>query len=200
MYPDMKDSMNTVTTQRQKIHPHKLLLWIAICSICMMFAGWTSAFLVRKAQGNWLLFPMPISFWISTFVILVSSATMHLTVGAFKKRNMKLYKTLFAVTTLLGILFMVLQFRGFYELHQSGITLASNGDGVSGSFIYVISGIHILHMLGGVIALVIMYLVVNFRKKTKIYSSTGLEILSTYWHFVDVLWIYLFLFFLFNQK
>jgi len=196
----MKDSMNTVTTQRQKIHPHKLLLWIAICSICMMFAGWTSAFLVRKAQGNWLLFPMPISFWISTFVILVSSATMHLTVGAFKKRNMKLYKTLFAVTTLLGILFMVLQFRGFYELHQSGITLASNGDGVSGSFIYVISGIHILHMLGGVIALVIMYLVVNFRKKTKIYSSTGLEILSTYWHFVDVLWIYLFLFFLFNQK
>ena len=196
----MKDSMNTITTQRQKIHPHKLLLWIAICSICMMFAGWTSAFLVRKAQGNWMLFPMPISFWISTFVILVSSATMHLTVGAFKKRNMKLYKTLFAVTTLLGILFMVLQFRGFYELHQSGITLASNGDGVSGSFIYVISGIHILHMLGGVIALVIMYLVVNFRKKTKIYSSTGLEILSTYWHFVDVLWIYLFLFFLFNQK
>ncbi len=169
----MKDSMSTITTQRQKIHPHKLLLWIAICSICMMFAGWTSAFLVRKAQGNWLLFPMPLSFWISTFVILASSATMHLTVGAFKKRNMKLYKTLFALTTLLGVLFMVLQFRGFYELHQSGITLASNGEGISGSFIYVISGIHILHMLGGVIALVIMYLVVNFRKKTRIYSSTG---------------------------
>ena len=105
-----------------------------------------------------------------------------------------------ASTTFLGVAFMLLQLYGFYQLGQSGITLASNGDGVSGSFIYVISSVHILHMLGGVIALVVMYLVVNFSKKTKIYSSTGLEILSTYWHFVDVLWIYLFLFFLLNQK
>ena len=192
--------MNTVSAQRQKIHPHKLLLWIAICSICMMFAGWTSAFLVRKAQGNWLLFPMPWSFWISTIVILTSSVTMHLTLLSFTQRNMKLYKAMLALTTFLGVAFMLLQLYGFYQLGQSGITLASNGDGVSGSFIYVISSVHILHMLGGVIALVVMYLVVNFSKKTKIYSSTGLEILSTYWHFVDVLWIYLFLFFLLNQK
>ena len=192
--------MNTVSAQRQKIHPHKLLLWIAICSICMMFAGWTSAFLVRKAQGNWLLFPMPWSFWISTIVILTSSVTMHLTLRSFTQRNKKLYKAMLALTTFLGVAFMLLQLYGFYQLGQSGITLASNGDGVSGSFIYVISSVHILHMLGGVIALVVMYLVVNFSKKTKIYSSTGLEILSTYWHFVDVLWIYLFLFFLLNQK
>ncbi len=192
--------MDTVIAQRQKIHPHKLLLWIAICSICMMFAGWTSAFLVRKAQGNWLLFPMPWSFWVSTVVILASSVTMHLTLRSFTKRNMKSYKAMLSLTTALGVAFMFLQFYGFYQLGQSGITLASNGDGVSGSFIYVISSVHILHMLAGVIALVVMYLVVNFSKKTKIYSSTGLEILSTYWHFVDVLWIYLFLFFLFNQK
>jgi len=192
--------MNTVISQRQKIHPHKLLLWIAICSICMMFAGWTSAFLVRRAQGNWLLFPMPIAFWISTLTILTSSVTMHFTVREFKKRNMKAFKILFSLTAFLGVLFMLLQFLGFYDLHKAGITVASNADGVSGSFIYVISGVHILHMLGGVIALVIMYFVVNFRRKTKIYSSTGLEILSTYWHFVDVLWIYLFLFFLFNQN
>jgi cytochrome c oxidase subunit 3 len=192
--------MNTVSAQRQKIHPHKLLLWIAICSICMMFAGWTSAFLVRKAQGNWLLFQMPWSFWVSTIVILTSSVTMHLTLRSFTQRNMKLYKAMLASTTFLGVAFMLLQLYGFYQLGQSGITLASNGDGVSGSFIYVISSVHILHMLGGVIALVVMYLVVNFSKKTKIYSSTGLEILSTYWHFVDVLWIYLFLFFLLNQK
>ena len=155
--------MNTVSAQRQKIHPHKLLLWIAICSICMMFAGWTSAFLVRKAQGNWLLFPMPWSFWISTIVILTSSVTMHLTLRSFTQRNMKLYKAMLASTTFLGVAFMLLQLYGFYQLGQSGITLASNGDGVSGSFIYVISSVHILHMLGGVIALVVMYLVVNFR-------------------------------------
>ena len=95
---------------------------------------------------------------------------------------------------------MILQLWGFKEMSQAGISLASNGEGVSGSFIYVISGIHILHMLGGVIALVIVFLVVNFRKNTKVYSSNGLEILGTYWHFVDVLWIYLFLFFFINTK
>jgi cytochrome c oxidase subunit 3 len=85
-------------------------------------------------------------------------------------------------------------------MHHAGIILSGNGEGVSGSFIYVISFVHLLHMLGGVIALLVVFAVVNFRKRTKVYSSTGLEILSTYWHFVDVLWIYLFLFFLFNQK
>jgi cytochrome c oxidase subunit 3 len=192
--------MSTLTAQRQKIHPHKLLLWIAIASICMMFAGWTSAFLVRKAQGNWLLFSLPTAFWVSTAVILASSVTMHLSIREFKKRNMGLYKKLISVTAILGVLFMLLQFWGFYEMHGQGVTLASNGEGISGSFIYVISGVHILHMLGGVIALVIVFFVVNFRKRTKVYSSNGLEILGTYWHFVDVLWIYLFLFFLFNQK
>lgn len=192
--------MSTLTAQRQKIHPHKLLMWIAIASICMMFAGWTSAFLVRKAQGNWLIFTMPVAFWISTAVVMISSVTMHFSITAFKKRNMKQYKTLISITAVLGFLFMVLQFLGFYEMHQAGVTLASTAEGVSGSFVYVISGVHLLHMLGGVIALIIVFITVNFRRKTKVYSSTGLEILGTYWHFVDVLWIYLFLFFFINQK
>jgi cytochrome c oxidase subunit 3 len=95
---------------------------------------------------------------------------------------------------------MLLQFMGFYEMHHAGVTLASTAEGVSGSFVYVISGVHLLHMLGGVIALIIVFITVNFRRKTKVYSSTGLEILGTYWHFVDVLWIYLFLFFFINQQ
>ena len=156
--------MSTLTAQRQKIHPHKFLLWIAIASICMMFAGWTSAFMVRKAQGNWLFFSMPMAFWVSTAVILASSVTMHLSIKEFKKRNMSLYKKLISLTAILGVVFMLLQFWGFYDMHIAGITLASNGEGVSGSFIYVISGIHLLHMLGGVIALVIVFFVVNFRR------------------------------------
>ena len=109
----MNNSMSTLTAQRQKIHPHKLLMWIAIASICMMFAGWTSAFLVRKAQGNWLIFTMPVAFWISTAVVMISSVTMHFSIAAFKKRNMKQYKTLISITAVLGFLFMVLQFLGF---------------------------------------------------------------------------------------
>jgi cytochrome c oxidase subunit 3 len=192
--------MSTISTQNQKIHPHKLLMWIAIASICMMFAGWTSAFLVRKAQGNWLLFSMPTSFWISTLVILISSATMYFSIKEFKKNNITKFKLLFNATTLLGIAFMVLQFMGFKEMQKAGLNLASSSEGISGSFIYVISSVHILHMLGGVIAMIIMNFVIKFRIKKNNLSSNGLEILGTYWHFVDVLWIYLFLFFLINQK
>lgn len=192
--------MSTLSTQRQRIHPHKMLMYIAIASICMMFAGWTSAFMVRKAQGNWLIFTMPISFWISTGVVLLSSLTMHWSVRSFKERQMTRYRQLITLTAVLGVLFMVLQFAGFYEMHRVGITLPSVAEGVSGSFIYVISGVHLLHMLGGVIALLVYFLVANFRRNTKVYSSTGLEILATYWHFVDILWVYLFLFFFINQK
>lgn len=192
--------MSTVASQRQKIHPHKLLMWIGIASICMMFAGWTSAFLVRKAQGNWLLFSMPWAFWISTIVVLLSSFTMYLTLKSFKNRQMLRYRQLISITALLGTAFMVLQFVGFYQMHHQGITLAANGEGVSGSFIYVISGVHLLHMLGGVIALIVFFIMARMRRNTKVYSSNGIEILSTYWHFVDILWIYLFLFFLINQK
>lgn len=192
--------MSTISTQNQKIHPHKLLMWIAIASICMMFAGWTSAFLVRKAQGNWLLFSMPTSFWISTGVVLLSSLTMFLSIKEFKNNNITKFKLLFNTTTLLGIAFMVLQFMGFAEMHKAGLNLASSAEGVSGSFIYVISSVHILHMLGGVIAMIIMNFVLKNRIKNNNLSSNGLEILGTYWHFVDVLWIYLFLFFFINQK
>ena len=192
--------MSTISTQNQKIHPHKLLMWIGIASICMMFSGWTSAFLVRKAQGNWLLFSMPTSFWISTGVVILSSFTMFLAIKEFKKSNFTKFKLLFNTTTLLGIAFMVLQFMGFKEMQKAGLNLASSAEGVSGSFIYVISSVHILHMLGGVIAMIIMNFVIKYRIKNNNLSSNGLEILGTYWHFVDVLWIYLFLFFLINQK
>ncbi|HNF72407.1 MAG TPA: cytochrome c oxidase subunit 3, partial [Chitinophagaceae bacterium] len=180
-------------TQRQRIHPHKLLMWIAICSICMMFAGWTSAVMVRKAQGNWLHFQLPLAFSISTAVILLSSVSMYFTVKAFKKRQFSTYKSLITITALAGVLFVLLQAYGFYQMTQSGITLESNGEGVSGSFVYVIAGVHIAHVLGGVIALLITFLKARFQKKVKVYSSTGLEVLATYWHFVDALWIYLFL-------
>jgi cytochrome c oxidase subunit 3 len=192
--------MSTISTENKKINSHKLLMWIGIASICMMFAGWTSAFLVRKAQGNWLLFSMPTSFWISTLVILISSVTMYFSIKEFKKNNITKFKLLFNATTLLGIAFMVLQFMGFKEMQKAGLNLASSSEGISGSFIYVISSVHILHMLGGVIAMIIMNFVIKFRIKKNNLSSNGLEILGTYWHFVDVLWIYLFLFFLINQK
>lgn len=191
--------MNGITleksAQRKKIHPHKFILWVAMGSIAMMFAGLTSAYLVREAQGNWVYFKMPFTFTLSTITILLSSGTMSLGVRAFKKRSMVQYRSLISVTLVLGVLFAALQYIGFNQLYANNIRVNGNP---SESFLFIITGLHILHVIGGIIALLIVFFRA-FRKNVKIYNATGLEIVAGYWHFVDALWIYLFVFFLANQ-
>lgn len=181
--------------QRRRMHPHKFALYIAMGSIVMMFAGLTSAYIVRQAQGNWVYFRLPVTFWISTAAIIISSITLHLGVKAFKQRQIPRYRALMTVTTVLGILFCVLQWIGFEQLTANNIKLAGNP---SESFLFIIAGLHLFHILGGIIALIIVFFRA-FRTRVKVYNATGLEIVATYWHFVDVLWIYLFVFFLANQ-
>jgi cytochrome c oxidase subunit 3 len=185
----------TRTNEAGKIHPQKFTLWVAIGSLCMMFAGLTSAYIVRRNQANWLEFEFPITFWYSTFVILLSSLTMHLSVKYFKARERNKYKNLISITTLLGILFVSLQFIAFQSLNHSGIQLIGQGSNPSASFLVVIIGLHMLHLLGGIVALSVIFLK-SFSTKTKSYNSIPLEIVATYWHFVDILWIYLFIFLL----
>jgi cytochrome c oxidase subunit III len=88
-----------------------------------------------------------------------------------------------------------LQWVGFRQLYGNNIRVDGNP---SESFLFIISGLHLLHILGGIIALIIVFFRA-FRTRIKVYNATGLEIMATYWHFVDVLWIYLFVFFLANQ-
>ena len=198
------------TPTRRKIHPHKFALWLGIASIIMMFAGLTSAHIVRHAQGNWRYFNMPTVFWVSTGAILLSSLTLFLGLRAFRKRRMMVYRVLITSTLALGVLFGVLQSIGFYELYHNPQPLNIVGSdnhalapvmvngNPSESFLFIITGLHMVHILGGIIALLIVFFRA-YRKRVKTYSSTGLEIVSTYWHFVDILWIYLFIFFLANQ-
>lgn len=181
--------------QRKRIHPHKFALYLAIGSIVMMFAGLTSAYIVRQAQGNWVYFRLPVVFWISTASILASSVTMYLGLKAFKNRQIPRYRSLITATLILGILFTVLQYVGFTQLYDNNIRVDGNP---SESFLFIIAGLHLLHILGGIIALLIVFFRA-FRKRVKVYNATGLEIVAIYWHFVDVLWIYLFVFFLANQ-
>ncbi len=178
--------------QRNRIHPHKFTLWVGIGSILMMFAGLTSAYIVKRNQANWVPFQLPIAFWYSTAVIALSSFTLYMSSKAFKERAISRYRTLMAITLGLGVLFILLQFIGFRALWQIGITLTAS---VSYSFLYVIVGLHALHVIGGIIALVIMSLKA-FSIKTRSYSSVPVELMSTYWHFVDILWIYLLIFLL----
>ena len=178
--------------QNKRLHPHKFTLWVAIASILMMFGGLTSAYIVKRNQANWQTFNLPIAFWISTVVVVVSSLTMILALRSFKEREMSRYRMLMIGTMILGVVFIALQFVGFQQLWKNGITLQGN---VSYSFLYIIVGLHALHVFGGVIALIVMSLLA-FSSKKRIYSAIPLEIMSTYWHFVDILWLYLLLFLL----
>jgi cytochrome c oxidase subunit III len=111
-------------------------------------------------------------------------------------RDRKNYKTFVSITAILGVLFIACQIAGFMDLYKQGITLQGNA---SNGFLYIISGLHIVHIIGAIIALIIVYLTA-FRKTVKVYSSTSVEVMSLFWHFVDALWIYLFIFFLINFK
>lgn len=180
--------------QRKRIHPHKFIMWIVMGSVMMMFAGFTSAYVVKRSQSNWLEFTIPAIFWYSTAIILLSSLTIHLAGKAFKARNMRRYKTLITITAILGLAFIVMQIKGFGFLEDHGVKLFGSNSNPAGSFLGVITGVHMLHVLGGVIALMVM-LFKAYSARRKSYSSISIEVASTYWHFVDGLWIYLFIFF-----
>lgn len=180
-------------SERNKIHPHKFTLWVAIGSIIMMFAGLTSAYIVKSGGAGWHEVRTPSVFWVSTAVLIASSITIQSALRSFKQKAMPTFRTLMVVTLMLGIAFMVLQYIGFTWLWERGVKF--EGSSGAGQFLYVIFGLHALHVLGGIVALVIVSLRQYFGR-VRTYSSTPIEIMSTYWHFVDVLWIYLLVFFI----
>jgi cytochrome c oxidase subunit 3 len=183
--------MSTVAMeQRKRIHPHKFTLWVGIGSLLMMFAGLTSAYIVKRNQANWQSFDLPQFFWYSTIAIIASSVTIYLAEKAFKQREMKKYRSLVTGTLVLGVLFIIFQLLGFQQLWAKQVTLTGN---VSYSFMYVIVGLHAAHVVGGLIALIVLF-AKAFSTKTRIYNSVPVELVSTYWHFVDLLWIYLLIF------
>ncbi len=181
-----------VNEQRKKIHPHKFTLWVALGSIVMMFAGLTSAYIVKRDQPNWTTFSIPRAFWYSTATILVSSVTIQMALKAFKEREMMRYRNLVTLTAVLGVAFVVFQYLGFKTIWNSGVTLKGSG---GGQFLYIIAGLHAAHVLGGIIALIVMF-IKAFASKVRRYNSIPIELMATYWHFVDLLWIYLFIFFI----
>ena len=186
------EAKDTVNEQRKKIHPHKFTLWVALGSIIMMFAGLTSAYVVKRDQPGWTTFSIPKAFWYSTAVILVSSLTIQMALKAFKDREMLRYRNLLTATAILGILFVLLQWAGFRQIWNTGITFKGSG---GGQFLYIIAGLHAVHVLGGILALLVMF-VKAFASKVRSYNSVPVELISTYWHFVDLLWIYLLIFFM----
>ncbi|MCC6280331.1 MAG: cytochrome c oxidase subunit 3 [Saprospiraceae bacterium] len=179
---------------RSKIHQHKFALWVGIGSIIMMFGAFTSAYVVRRASGNWFEFKLPDIFFLNTAVIVLSSITIHLSYRAFLSGAEKRYKGLLVTTFLLGIAFVVLQYLGWQAMTDIGATFTVNP---SSSFIYVISGLHAAHVLGGLgaIAVAMAHAFILPYKPTP-RRKLRFELVVQYWHFVDVLWVYLIVFFM----
>lgn len=176
-------------------------MWLGIASMAMMFAAFTSAYIVRKGAGNWVEFSIPGIFFTSTLLIFLSSITMHIAHVANKRANKAFLRLGLFLTLILGVAFMYSQYVGWFELKDSGVYLDGN---VSGSFFYVITYAHAAHVVGGVLFLLSAFgsSVFLFRKNNlDTYYDAGrtqfrvrTDLLSMYWHFVGILWVYLFIF------
>ena len=171
----------------------KPLLWIGMASIVMMFAGFTSAVIVRKGDGVWLNYEMPNMFLVSSIIAVISSVFIIAALYMAKKDNQQMVKTFLWLTLASGLAFVYTQLSGSGQLVDSEIFLTGPLSNPSGSFVYIISGLHLLHLAGGIIALFI----VIFNAMKGRYNSEnllGLQVCSTYWHFMGAMWIYLYVF------
>jgi cytochrome c oxidase subunit III len=182
--------------KKAKLKAKENLLWITLVSIIMLFAGLTSAYVVRMAEGNWEYLELPLMFYISTGIILISSLTMNMAVTSAKNNNKSGIINYIGITFLLGVAFIFLQFSGWQDLINQGIYFAGKDATASGSYLYVLSGLHLAHVGGGLITLIIVG-IQSLRGAYNSENRLGLKMASIYWHFLDILWIYLFLFFLF---
>lgn len=168
----------------------KVLLWLAMVSMVMMFAGLTSGYIVRQAESNWNVFELPSELYISTVFIFLSSISMQYAWMAVKKNNLAGLRTGLIITLGLGLAFCFTQFTAWSKLVEAGIYFTGNP---SGSFLYVLTGLHLAHLIGGIIYL----MVITTRSIQGRYHSGNnlpVELCTIFWHFLDGLWIYLFVF------
>ena len=173
---------------------YKLILLFAMVSMFMMFAGLTSAFVVSKSRADWLKdFQLPTAFYLSTAVILGCSVTFHLAKKAIQKDNRNATTSFLLATLALGILFVVLQFVGFRQIVDNGYFFTGSASSITSTFLYVVTIVHLAHLAGGLISLLII-IYNHFKQKYNSTQTLGIELGVMYWHFLDFLWVYLFLF------
>lgn len=181
--------------QPKAMDPKKFGMWLFIASATMVFAALTSAYLVRQAAGNWLVFELPSLFGITTAIILVSSVTMHWAYISTKRGNLEMTKVAISITSLLGVAFFIGQFKAWGAMVGESVYLVGNP---AGSFVYVLSGLHMIHIIGGLVYLLIV-LIAAFRYREHERRLPQMEMCATYWHFLGVLWVYLYVFLLLNR-
>jgi len=188
------DKLTPAEEKARNERSYKLLLLFAMLSMTMMFAGLTSAFVVSKSRADWLKnFQLPVAFYISTAVIIGCSVTFHLAKKAIQKGNRNATTSFLLGTLALGILFVVLQFIGFGQIVAAGYYFTGSASNITTTFLYVVTIAHMAHLAGGLISLLII-IYNHFKQKYNSTQTLGIELGAMYWHFLDLLWVYLFLF------
>ena len=182
------------TKEEKNSRAKKMMLWFGIISLVMSFAGWTSAFVVSSSRPDWLKdFQLPNAFIISTVVIILSSVTFILAKKAVKNGNRSATSIWLLVTLILGVVFIFNQFTGFQNIIDLGYNFTGPTSNVTMSYIYLIAMVHILHVIVGLVCLLVV-IYNHFKQKYNSTNLLGLELAATFWHFIDILWVYLFLF------
>ena len=188
------------SSQQKNKRAKKMMLWFGIVSLIMSFGGLTSAFIVSSSREDWLNdFELPNSFFVSTIIITFSSLVFIAAKKALLKEKYLLSQSLVLGVFVLGLAFIYNQFLGFNELITSGYNFTGPTSNITMSYIYIIAVAHILHVIAGLISLAIV-IVNHFKKQYTPASKLGFDIASTFWHFIDLLWVYLFLFLYFFNK
>ena len=199
--PTTRSRENPFTRRRE---PLNFLLWLGIVGSILIFTALLGIYVIRKVGPNWRETPLPGVFWLSTVVIILSSVSLHEAKEAFHKERFPLYRICLSITIFLGMVFVGTQGYGWLHMVEQGFPMRGNP---SAGFVYVLTGLHVVHVLGGLV-----YMGVLLREAMKnqsyidsfVYSVNPpnrlkIKLLTTYWYFADVLWLYLFLFLLYHH-
>ncbi|MDA9126507.1 cytochrome c oxidase subunit 3 [Flavobacteriaceae bacterium] len=182
------------TSQEKQKRAKKMMLWFGIVSLIMSFAGLTSAFIVSSSREDWLAnFVLPNAFTYSTLIILLSSIFLYAAKRSLKKNQVSTTTSLLIGALVLGIAFIYSQIQGSNQIIDSGYNFTGPTSNITMSYIYIIAVVHIVHVLAGIICLIVV-IINQLNKKYSSENTLGFDLASTFWHFVDILWLYLFFF------
>ena len=182
--------MNNKTKSRiLRMNPNIFLVWVFMISISMIFVSLVSAYIVKKGEPGGFNVELPSMFYYSSFVVVLSSVFKQLAYYSAKKDNFKSLKTYLLLSFMGGLSFLFIQYLGWVNLVDGGVYFVGHPDG---SFIYILSGVHAIHLISGLIFIFVVYV---FSIKIKIHSKNLnlIEMSTTYWHFLTFLWVYLFI-------
>lgn len=179
----------------RSMNPKKFAMWLFIITVTMLFASLSSAYIVKQSEGNWPIFEFPSLFNTTSVIIILSSISLHYSYISAKRDNLLQIRIGLVITTALAIAFLIGQYLSWGELVSQDVFFVGHP---AGSFIYVFTGIHAAHLIGGLIFLgVVLYNAFNYKVHSK--NMNQLEMCVTYWHFLGGLWLYLYLFLVLNN-